>query len=138
MSLDRLLGTWDLSMQHSQMSEPIHGRQHYEYALENAFVVLHWTYEHPDFPDAIAILDQERYHYFDVRGVIRLFDFRLDDSGWLMTWLDPEFSQRSTGKFRDDDTIEVRGERSDDGGKSWLDDFTMQLTRVDGAVSTPG
>ncbi|MDQ1571878.1 MAG: hypothetical protein QOF79_2552, partial [Actinomycetota bacterium] len=66
------------------------------------------------------------------------FDFRLDDSGWLMTWLDPEFSQRSTGKFRDDDTIEVRGERSDDGGKSWLDDFTMQLTRVDGAASTPG
>jgi hypothetical protein len=55
-----------------------------------------------------------------------------------MTWLDPEFSQRSTGKFRDDDTIEVRGERSDDGGKSWLDDFTMQLTRVDGAASTPG
>lgn len=128
-ALDRLLGSWDLVMHHSQMSEPVHGQQSYKRALDDAFVMMHWEYDHPDFPDAIAILDATRYHYFDVRGVIRVFDFQLKTSGWVMTWLDPEFSQRSTGTFRDDDTIEVRGERSADRGESWEDDFTMVLTR---------
>jgi hypothetical protein len=129
MSLDRLLGSWDLEMHHSEMSEPVRGRQRYERALDDAFVILHWEYDHPDFPNAMAILDETRYHYFDVRGVIRVFDFQLDEAGWLMAWLDPGFSQRSKGTFDGNDRVEVRGERSTDGGKTWTDDFTMVLTR---------
>ena len=98
-ALDRLLGTWDITMHHSAMSEPVTGRQRYERVLDGAFVLLHWTYDHPDFPDAMALLSDDRVHYFDVRGIIRISDFTIDDAGWSMIRLDPEFSQRSTTRF---------------------------------------
>ena len=43
--------------------------------------MLHWTYDHPDLPDAIVRLDERRYHYFDGRGVTRVFDLKVDDAG---------------------------------------------------------
>jgi hypothetical protein len=97
--------------------------------LDGAFVMLTWSYDRPDFPDAIAMLDEKRYHYFDVRGIIRVFDFALDDSGWRMTWLAPEFSQRSVARFDGDDRIDVVGDRSDDEGGTWTEDFRMTLIR---------
>ena len=73
-ALDRLLGTWEFTMHHSAMSEPVTGRQRYERALDGAFVLQHWTSYHPDFPDAMALLSDDRYHYFDVRGITRVFE----------------------------------------------------------------
>jgi len=131
MSLDRLLGSWAFTMDHSERAEPVIGRQRYERILGGAFVMLDWTYEHPDFPDAIAILDQSTYSYFDVRGVIRVFEFVIDDGGWSMIRLESDFSQRTAGKFGDADTIDCVGERSADGGSTWQRDFTMRMTRVE-------
>src|SRR5215207_795380 len=78
-ALDRLLGTWEFTMHHSATSEPVTGRQRYKRVLDGAFVLQHWTYDHPDFPDAMALLSDDRYHYFDVRGITRVFEF--DDTG---------------------------------------------------------
>ena len=129
-ALDRLLGTWDITMHHSAMSEPVTGRQRYERVLDGAFVLLHWTYDHPDFPDAMALLSDDRVHYFDVRGIIRISDFTIDDAGWSMIRLDPEFSQRSTTRFQGPDVMESTGEKSDDTGTTWQHDFTMTYRRV--------
>ena len=128
--LDRLLGSWRLTMHHSQMSEPVHGRLKYERVLDGAFVALDWVYEHPDFPDASAMLDDTHFHYFDVRGVIRVFDFEIDETGWRMTWIASGFSQRSTAQFVGDDSIAVEGERSTDEGAIWEHDFRMDLQRA--------
>ena len=128
--LDRLLGSWQATMHHSQMSEPVLGRLRYERVLDGAFVALDWVYEHPDFPDASAMLDDTHFHYFDVRGVIRVFDFEIDDTGWRMTWIAPGFSQRSTAQFLSDDAIAVEGERSTDEGATWEHDFRMDLQRA--------
>ena len=81
-ALDRLLGTWEFTMHHSAMSEPVTGRHRYERVLDGAFVLQHWTYDHPDFPDAMALLSDDRYHYFDVRGITRVFELKVDDAGW--------------------------------------------------------
>ncbi len=129
MSLDRLLGSWVFSMNHSLMSEPVGGRLRYERVLDGAFLMLHWSYNHPDFPDAVALLDEHSYHYFDVRGVIRIFDFGIDESGWSMSRLDGEFSQRTAGRFRGPDAMECMGEYSRDLGVTWHQDFTMTCTR---------
>ena len=131
MSLDRLLGTWNITMNHSALSEPVSGRQRYERVLNGAFVMLHWTYAHPDFPDAIAMLDERTYHYFDVRGVTRVFDLEIDDSGWAMIRRDEDFWQRSSGTFRGTDTIDSTGENSFDAGCSWQHDFSMSSARVE-------
>jgi len=131
MSLDRLLGTWDITMHHSVMTEPVQGRQRYERVLDGAYVLLTWTYEHPDFPDAMALLSPEQMYYFDVRGVTRVFDLRLHEDGWSTVLLDPEFSQRSTARFDGPDTVETAGELSDDHGVTWRPDYSMSSTRAD-------
>lgn len=130
MSLDRLLGTWQITMHHSAMTEPVGGRQRYERVLDGAYVLLHWTYDDPDFPDAMALLSDAQMHYFDVRGVTRVFDLRLDETGWSIVTLAPELSQRSTARFSGADTIETHGEISNDGGTTWREDYTMSSTRV--------
>lgn len=89
--LDRLLGTWEFTMRHSTMSEPVTGRQRYERVLDGAFVLQHWTYDHPDFPDAMALLSDDRYHYFDVRGITRVFNLEVDEAGWTMIRLNEDF-----------------------------------------------
>ncbi|MGH2586327.1 MAG: hypothetical protein ACRDJE_15545 [Dehalococcoidia bacterium] len=128
--LDRLLGTWDFTMHHSAMSEPVTGRQRYEGVLDGAFVLLHWTYDHPDFPDALALLSDDRCHYFDVRGIIRVFNLKIDDAGWSMIRLDEDFSQRYTARFSGPDVMESTGEMSHDGGTTWQPDFTMRWQRI--------
>jgi len=132
MSLDRLLGDWELTMHHSEVAEAITGRQRFQRVLGGAFVMLDWSYDRADFPDAIAMLNETTFHYFDVRGVVRIFDFAIDDSGWSMTRLDPVFSQRTSARFRGADSMECLGERSSDSGTTWQQDFTMELTRVSG------
>jgi hypothetical protein len=129
-ALDRLLGAWDVTMHHSQMSEPVTGRQRYERVLDGAFVLLHWEQDHPEFPDAIAVMSEDRYHHFDVRGVIRIFDFEINDAGWSMVHLDKEFSQRIAARFNGPDEMESTGEGSDDQGATWQHDFMMTYRRV--------
>jgi len=127
-ALDRLLGTWEFTMHHSAMSEPVTGRQRYERVLDGAFVLQQWTYDHPDFPDAMALLSEDRYHYFDVRGLTRGFD--VDVAGWSMILLAEDFSQRHTARFRGPDDMESTGEMSHDTGVTWQHDFTMTYQRV--------
>jgi hypothetical protein len=129
-AVDRLLGTWEVTMHHSAMSEPVTGRQRYERVLDGAFVLQQWTYDHPGFPDAMALLSEERYHYFDVRGITRVFDLDFDDSGWSMVRLDEDFSQRQTARFRGPDVMESTGEISHDVGVTWQPDFEMTYRRV--------
>ncbi len=38
MSLDPLLGTWEIAMRHVAVPEPVAGRQQYERILDGAFV----------------------------------------------------------------------------------------------------
>jgi hypothetical protein len=131
MSLDRLLGTWSLTMRHAAVQEPVTGEQRYERVLDDAFVMLRWTYDHPEFPAAIAMLDESRCHYFDVRGVTRVFDLEIDDQGWSMIRRDTDFWQRSNATFEGPDAMTGTGENSYDGGATWQHDFSMSYTRVD-------
>jgi hypothetical protein len=131
MSLDRLIGTWDFSMRHVALDEPIRGRQRYERVLDGAFLMLRWTYEHPEFPDAIAMLDDSTLHYFDVRGVTRVFDLEVSAESWAMLRRDPDFWQRSTMSFAGPDAMHGTGENSHDAGASWQHDYTITCTRVD-------
>jgi hypothetical protein len=130
MSLDRLLGTWNVTMQHVAVPEPVAAQQKYERVLDGAFVMLHWTYDHPDFPDAIALLDERTFHYFDVRGVTRDFDLTIDDAGWTMIRRDEDFWQRSAAAFVGGDAMEGTGENSFDGGATWQHDFAMTWVRI--------
>jgi hypothetical protein len=99
--------------------------------LDGAFVLQHWTYDHTDFPDAMALLSDDRYHYFDVRGIARVFNLEVDDAGWSMIRLDDDFSQRNVARFRGPDVMDSTGEVSHDAGGTWQPDFTMSYRRVE-------
>ncbi len=118
-------------MHHSATAEPVTGRQRYERVLDGAYVLLKWTYDHPDFPDAMAMLSEQQLYYFDVRGITRIFDLQIDHAGWSMVRLDPEFSQRYTARFAGPDAMDTNGEYSNDQGATWQHDFTMSFTRVE-------
>src|SRR4029079_2682287 len=102
-ALDHLLGTWGFTMHHAQVAEPITGHYRYERVLDGAFVLHRCTYDHAEFPDAMALVSDEKYHYFDVRGIIRVFGFEIDDKGWSMLHMDEEFSQRTAARFEGPD-----------------------------------
>ena len=68
-------------------------------------------------------------HYFDYRGVYRLFAVSLDEDQWQF-WRDaPGFSQRFTGILSDDgNTITGQGQLSRDGS-GWEDDLAITYRR---------
>ena len=130
MSLDRLLGTWDVTMNHVAMPDAVRGRQTFERVLDDAFVLLRATMDHPDVPDAIALLDAERYHYFDVRGITRVFDLEVDDGSWSIIRRDADFWQRSTVRFTGPDEMSGTGDNSHDQGATWEHDYAITYRRV--------
>jgi hypothetical protein len=78
----------------------------------------------------MALLSPESMYYFDVRGVTRVFDLQIDEAGWSIIRLDPEFSQRNTARFDGPEAIDTDGEYSSDRGATWQHDFTMRSIRV--------
>jgi len=91
-------------------------------------------------PDSVTTIvfdpDKEAYtqHYFDSRGVARLYAMTFSDGLWTLLRVSPdftplEFSQRFTGRFTDNgDTIRGAWEMSRDGS-SWALDFDFTYRR---------
>ena len=118
----------------------VRGRTVFEWMRGRQFVVQRWEVPRPDAPDGIAIIGfdeaRETYlqHYFDSRGVARVYEMSFSNGVWKL-WRNSadfsplDFSQRFTGKFGDDGkTIAGRWETSSDGS-SWQHDFDLTYTR---------
>ncbi len=136
-ALDRLLGTWDITMDHVAMPEPVHGRQRFERTLGGAFILHTTSARHPDVPDAMGLFSETKCYYFDVRGIVRIFDVDLDERGMTLVFLDDTFSQRQAFTFSRPDTMECMGDASQDRGATWQHDFRVTFQRVDGGATTP-
>ena len=69
-------------------------------------------------------------HYYDSRGVARVYRTRLEDGTWRL-WRDgPDFWQRFSGRLSEDGaTISGTWETSPDG-TDWQRDFDLVYTRV--------
>ena len=96
------------------------GHATFEWLDGRQFLILRWRYDHPEIPDAIAIIgvtgQQLSMHYFDYRGVYRVCAVSLEEHQWRF-WRDaPGFSQRFMGVLSDDgNTITGQGQLSRDG-----------------------
>jgi len=75
-------------------------------------------------------------HYFDSRGVVRLYRMTLENGTWTLLRTEPdftplEFSQRFVGAISaDGNRIEGRWETSHDQGQNWELDFPVSYTRL--------
>lgn len=107
---------------------------------EGEFLIQRWEVPHPAAPDGIALIggDGERgflQHYFDARGVARVYAMSFEGGIWRLWRTEPDFSpldfaQRFTGQFsRDGDTIAGRWEKSQDAS-AWELDFELYYRRI--------
>jgi len=75
-------------------------------------------------------------HYFDSRGVVRVYRMTLRDGVWQLVRDRPDFTplafqQRYTGRFSADElAIDGRWEVSHDDGATWENDFGLTLRKV--------
>ena len=132
--LGALVGTWATEGGHPLLPDPIHGRAVFEWLAGERFLVWRSHYEHPDVPDALAVIGdidgRLAMQYFDSRGVHRVYSVAMSPTTWRFWRDDPDFCQRFTGTFGDGgDTITGRGELSQDG-TTWDEDLSLTYRRL--------
>jgi hypothetical protein len=111
-----------------------------------AFLVFSSTGEPAELPDSVSIIggaadgEPQPMHYFDSRGVERLYLTAMEGSTWKI-WLAPSqdwngphgpgFNQRFIGEISaDGNTIDARWERGmGDAGDQWEIDFPISYVR---------
>ena len=128
---DPLVGEWTIEAAHRLLpGVVVRGSTVFEWLEGEQFLIQRSRMEHPDFPDAIAIIgvlgDGLAMHTYDSRGLYRVSATSFDDGVWRI-WRDaPEFSARFEGTFADGgDTIQGLFQISHDDA-TWEDD--MEIT----------
>ena len=140
--LESLLGEWSIEALFQQLpTSDVRGKTVFEWMTGGEFLLQRWEVPVPEAPDGLAIIgadpDGDNYlqHYFDSRGVARVYAMSLDDGVWKLSRTTADFSplnfsQRFTGTFSEDGrTIQGRWEISHDGS-TWEHDFDIVYTRV--------
>jgi hypothetical protein len=137
--LDAFIGEWSIEV---PFAPGVTGRAVFEWVLGRQFLMERSEVpDVPDAPDGIAIVgvdrDGEAYtqHYFDSRGVARVYAMTFRDGVWTLLRDAPDFTpldfwQRFTGEFSaDGGTISGRWETSQDGS-TWEHDFDLTYRKV--------
>jgi hypothetical protein len=141
-ALEPFIGEWSLAADFPNAPpSDLRGRTVFQWMPGERFLVQRWEVPSPVAPDGIAIIgyDEGRgsllQHYFDSRGVARIYEMRFADGVWELSRTAPDFtpldfSQRFEGQFGDDGrTIAGHWETSNDG-KTWELDFHLTYTKV--------
>jgi hypothetical protein len=149
--LNRLVGTWSTDATHPALpGVVVHGSADIEWLEGERFLIHRARTNHPDFPDSISLVGitgRDRVdepsnggprvatesrlcmHYFDSRGVFRVYEVSIDDAVWRLWRNAPGFSQRFTGTFADGgETIDGRWELCQDD-MNWNNDLQITYRR---------
>jgi hypothetical protein len=133
MELDAFIGEWTIEA--SFEGAPA-GTVEFDWMPGGQFLVQRWEVPHPAAPDGLAVIgyDEGRgtylQHYFDSRGVARVYEMSLEGSTWTLSRTEADFApldfaQRWVGTFSDDGrTIEGSWEIAHDGA-AWEKDFDL-------------
>jgi hypothetical protein len=141
--LAALVGEWETEATHQGLpGAVIRGRATFEWLGEGTFLIWRARYDHPDIPDSIAIMSCDdtgvlrhpgggcALHYFDQRGVTRLYHLGAETGVWRYWREAPGFSQRFTGILSaDGQIIDGVAELCRDG-VTWERDLPITYRRV--------
>ena len=139
--LEPFIGEWTVEGRHVALPNVvIRGRSVFEWWGDRAFLIQRSTADHPDFPDSMAVIGATRpggglaQHYFDTRGVHRVFDMTFDRGVWTLARKADsatDFDQGSKAEFSaDGNTIVANIERSEPGAHEMKHDMAVTYTRV--------
>ena len=135
-SLRDLVGEWELTTDLPGGAD-VRGRVVFE-TMGNV-LVQRTTVTVPAVPDSyglVVISEDGRsvQHYFDARGVVRLYQMTFDGRTWTLERTEPDFSplhfcQRFTATVSDDGSA-ITGEwQTSPDGQQWQRDFGITYTR---------
>jgi hypothetical protein len=138
-----LVGEWETEATHQALpGAVIRGRATFEWLGDGVFLIWRAHYDHPDIPDSVAIMGCDgtgdllspgegcALHYFDQRGVTRLYRLSAEAGVWRYWREASEFSQRFTGTVSaDGQTIDAVAELCRDGVR-WERDLPITYKRV--------
>lgn len=136
-TLDDFVGLWREEV--SIAGVPA-GRVTFEWALDGQYLIQRSQIDDP-VPDSLCVIapnaegDAFIQHYFDARGVVRVYAMSVADGVWTLLrdkadFTPLSFSQRYVGTFSDD-RYAIRGawERTDAGGE-FRRDFDVTYTKL--------
>jgi hypothetical protein len=138
-ALDAFAGEWTVR---ADLADAPAGRTVFEWALGRQYLLQRSASPGPGVPESLAIVARGAaagsyvQHYFDSRGVVRIYRMELRGRQWtlLRTAADfssLDFSQRFQGEFSADrSVIEGQWEMSRDDGVTWSTDFGLTYTRL--------
>ena len=140
--LEPFVGAWAMRAAFPGMEPAEGGRVTFEWMTGKTFLIERWEVPVEEAPDGLAVIgaDPEHeggylQHYFDSRGVARVYRMGFQDGVWTLQREEPDFSpldfaQRFTGRFSEDgQTIAGRWEIAPDGA-TWEHDFDLTYARV--------
>ncbi len=131
------VGEWELA---ADLPGAEHARGHVLFETLGNLLVQRTTVPVPGAPDTCSVALAQAdgsytQHYFDSRGVARLYAMTFDGRMWTLERTKPDFSpldfcQRYTGRFSEDRrTIDGEWQISTDG-REWKRDFRLTYTRA--------
>jgi hypothetical protein len=140
--LDVFVGDWKLLAAFEEGPAPdIGARVQFEWLPGEQFLIQRWGVPIPEAPDGIAIIGPDPaseggylQHYFDSRGVARVYKMSVADGIWRLWRNEPDFSpldfsQRFAGTISaDGKTIAGRWEICHDG-ETWQRDFDLTYVK---------
>lgn len=130
-----LVGRWTSEGSHPLLpGDEITGRATFEWLDGHKFLIWRSHYDHPQVPDAISVIgwidDRLLMHYFDYRGIHRVYEVAVEGDQWRYWRDDPGFLQSFVARFGDDGhTMSGQGRMNrDDAG--WEDDLALTYRRT--------
>jgi len=140
--LEPFVGEWQLEAPAFPLPAELadQARTSFEWALGGAFLLQRASVPVSEAPDGLCVIapdsgDGYTQHYFDSRGVVRLYAMTFDGSEWTLERHSEDFSpldfhQRFAGSFSPDrETIGGRWQSSPDG-QAWELDFELTYRRT--------
>ncbi len=132
-TLDVLVGEWRTSAPAMEAE----GLTTFAWLEGGGFLIERSTVSRPEFPNSVCVIGATgpggalQQHYFDSRGVARLYEMTLENGAWTLFRAGPDWPQRYIGEISDDgNTITGRWERGDEPGAPLQHDFDLNFSRV--------
>ena len=144
--LDAFVGEWVLEVRFPGYQQPAAtgdapvARSRFEWVLDRHYLQQRTEIPIPEAPDSLTIIsvDPETggyvQHYYDSRGVTRLYAMSLTGGVWTLTRESPDFSpldfrQRFTGTFSQNGNTITGAWEKDVDGAGWAHDFDLTYRR---------
>jgi hypothetical protein len=139
--LEPLVGEWSVeAIAPWAPPSDLRGKTVFEWMTGGKFLVQRWEVPVPEAPDGLAVIGLDGsgsaylQHYFDSRGVARVYAMSFDDGMWKLSRTTADFStldfaQRFTGTLSGDGRMIRCGWELAYDGSTWEHDFDV-YTRV--------